>query len=314
MDSQPPDGPEGGEPFPTFDPSFAAPERRRPPQQAAASRPSPRGPRRSGPTQANPLLVGIAVGLALATVSVIVFFLLTDGDSTAATTTSTTSGTTIADGSSTTIPGSSTSSVVDGSSTTVSVPGTTLAVTIIPVGDPIPIAELTMSADDIGPLDFGADADDVLGRLAATFGQPTDDTGFIVGNGSFGECPGESIRVVRWGPLNIVVKGEVGNATFVSYRLDLKYGGITSPTTDMATKSGLRVSDQVSTLEAIYAGYDIQYVVDQDVGLTFELRSSASDELPLLWGPVESQAEDALVTGIYSPDSCDQETTTTTGG
>ena len=312
MDSQPPDGSEGGEPFPTFDPSFAAPERRRPPQQAATSRPAPRGPGRGGPTQANPLLVGIAVGLALATVSVIVFFLLTDEGTTAATT-STTSGTTIPDGSTTTIPDGSTSSLVDGSSTTVTVPGTTLAVTIIPVGDPIPIAELTMSANDIGPLDFGADADDVLGRLAATFGQPTDDTGFIVGNGSFGECPGESIRVVRWGPLNIVVKGEVGNATFVSYRLDLKYGGITSATTDMATKSGLRVSDQVSTLEAIYAGYDIQYVVDQDVGLTFELRSSASDELPLLWGPVESTAPDSLVTGIYSPDSCDQTTTTTTG-
>ena len=252
------------------------------------------------------MLVGIAIGLALATVSVVAFFLLS-GDTTAAETTTTT----VADGATTTIADGATTTIADGAATTVTIPGeTTLAVTIVPVGDPIPVADLTMSANDIGPLDFGTAANEVLGRLAATFGQPTDDTGFIVGNGSFGECPGESIRVVRWGPLNIVVKGEPSNATFVSYRLDLKYGGITSPTTDMATLSGLRVGDTVGTLETIYQGYVIEYVVDQDVGLTFELRSSQSDALPLLWGPVDSQAEDALVTGIYSPDSCDQEAAT----
>lgn len=252
-------------------------------------------------------MVGIAVGLALVAVSVIAFFLLNGGETDAAATTSTSSTSTpVGDGSDTTVGDGSTTSVTDGSGTTVTVPGSSIAVTIVPVGDPIPIADLTMSANDIGPLDFGADADGVLGRLAATFGQPTDDTGFIVGSGSFGECPGESIRVVRWGPLNIVVEGEPGNATFVSYRLDLKYGGVTSPTTDMATLSGLRVGDQVSTLESIYQGYVIEYVVDQNAGLTFELRASQADELPLLWGPVESQAEDALVTGIYSPDSCDQ--------
>ena len=81
----------------------------------------------------------------------------------------------------------------------------------------------------------------MLGRLVATFGDPTQDTGFIVGSGSWGECAGDAIRVVQWGPLNIVVKGEVGASVFVSYRLDVKYGGITSPPADMETKSGLRV-------------------------------------------------------------------------
>lgn len=313
MDPQPPNGPEGGEPFPTFDPSFKTPERQRRPQQPPTRRPAARGPGRAPTSQASPLLVGIAVGLALATASVVAFFLM-NGDSTtgaASTTTTNGSSTTAADGSTTSaVDGSSTTAATDGSSTTVTIPGTTIAVTIVPVGDPIPVAELTMSANDIGPLDFGAAANDVLGRLAATFGQPTDDTGFIVGNGSFGECPGESIRVVRWGPLNIVVKGEPSNATFASYRLDLKYGGITSPTTDMATLSGLRVGDTVGTLQSIYQGYVIEYVVDQDVGLTFELRSSQSDAIPLLWGPIDSQAEDALVTGIYSPDSCEQQATT----
>ena len=173
------------------------------------------------------------------------------------------------------------------------------------MGDPIAITELTLTKDDIGPLDFGDDGDQVLGRLAATFGEPTQDTGFIVGSGSWGECAGDAIRVVQWGPLNIVVKGEVGASQFVSYRLDTKYGGITSLPIDMETKSGLRVMDTVAQLKDIYAGFVIDFVVDPDAGLVFELRSERGGEL-LLWGPVESSSDDAKVTGIYSPDSCNR--------
>jgi hypothetical protein len=110
--------------------------------------------------------------------------------------------------------------------------------------------------------------------------------------------------VVRWGPLNIVTRGEAGDHEFVSYRLDLRYGGVATPPTDMATLSGLRVGDTVEQLESTYAGYVIEYVVDEDVSLVFELRSQRGGEL-LLWGPVDSQAPDSLVTGIYSPDPCD---------
>jgi hypothetical protein len=160
-----------------------------------------------------------------------------------------------------------------------------------------------MSSNDVGPLDFGDDAEEVLGRLAATFGDATQDTGFIVGNGSFGECAGDSIRVVQWGPLNVIIRGEPGASTFASYRMDLRYGGLTSPTRDMSTLSGLRVGDTVDQLETIYSGFVIEYVIDPSAGLTFELRSQRGGEL-LLWGPVESQDAEALVTGIYSPDSC----------
>jgi hypothetical protein len=189
--------------------------------------------------------------------------------------------------------------------TTTSIPGGEIP-PIEPVGDPIPIAELTLTKNDIGPLDFGDDGDQVLGRLVATFGEPSQDTGFIVGSGAWGECAGDGIRVVQWGPLNVVVRGEAGASEFVSYRLDLKYGGITSPTTDMETKSGLRVSDKVSQLKDIYGGFIIDFVVNESVGLVFELRSELGGDL-LLWGPVEGQADDDLVTGIYSPDSCNRE-------
>ena len=272
------------------------------------------------PPQPNPWLIGLAVAVVLAAISIIAFGFLAPGDETAGSTTTSTTGdgtsttgdgtSTTGDGTTTTGDGTTSTTGTDGTVTTSSIPsGETPPVTA--VGDPIAITELTLTKDDIGPLDFGEDGDTVLGRLAATFGDPTQDTGFIVGSGSWGECAGDAIRVVQWGPLNIVVKGEVGTSEFVSYRLDIKYGGITSPPRDLQTKSGLQVMDTVAQLKDIYTGFVIDFVVDADAGLVFELRGERGGEL-LLWGPVESSSDDAKVTGIYSPNSCNR--TFGTGG
>jgi len=294
-----PEGPEplGDEPFPRFEPGRARGASRR---RVGGS---------GGPSPVNPWLVGLAVAVVLAAVSVIAFGLLRPDEGTAVSTSTTapeddgSSTTATTDGgSNTTDGGGSTTTGGEGTVPTTSLPdGSTPPIT--PVGEAIPITELVMTTDDIGPLDLGSDGDEVLGRMAATFGEPTEDTGFNVGAGDFGECAGDPVRVVRWGPLNIVVVGEPGDNIFASYRMDLRYGGITSPTTDIQTRSGLRVGDTVGQLQEIYSGFAIDFVVDPDAGLVFELREQLGAEL-LLWGPVESQDEDALVTGIYSPDSC----------
>ncbi|MFQ5947785.1 MAG: hypothetical protein ACE5KX_02855 [Acidimicrobiia bacterium] len=289
MDGQPPefpDLPEGEEPFPT-----SPGDEERPAQEPLPGEPPPGPPYR--PSETSPWLVGLAVGVVLVAVSLIGFSLLRrDADNgatgpteppldTAATSTTAPPDTTPAD---TTLPIGE-------------------APPITPVGEPIPLDDLTMSSDDIGPLDFGADGDEALGKLVATFGQPTDDTGFITATGSFGACPGDSVRIVRWGPLAAVIQGDASASTFVSYRLDLNYGGLEFPTTDLATLSGLRAGDTVDQLGDIYASFKIEYVVDPDVNLTFELRSASSGAL-LLWGPVTSEAPDGIVRGIYSPNSC----------
>jgi hypothetical protein len=258
----------------------------------------------------------LAVAVVLGAISIVAFGFLAPDDTAAGPTTTTTPTSTTEDGAttSTSEDGATTSTSEDGATTSTTATNGTVTTTslpageippIVPVGDPIPIADLTLTKNDIGPLDFGSDGDQVLGRLAATFGEPTQDTGFIVGSGTWGECAGDAIRVVQWGPLNIVVKGQPGASEFVSYRMDLKYGGITSPTTDMETRSGLRVGDKVSQLRSIYAGFAIEFVVHPVAGLVFELRSGLGEDL-LLWGPVESHDDAALVTGIYSPDSCRQ--------
>ena len=300
MDRETNRGNQGGEPFPSFDPEFA------PRSRAVPPRPRGTGGRRPPKEQPNPWLVGLALALVLATVSVIAFGLLNGGGDGG--TSASTSATTL--GSDTTLPGDTTV-ITDATGSTITIPGGGTGDEIVPVGDPIPLNDLKLRPNDIGPLDFGADGDEVLGRLARTFGPVTDDTGFIVGDGSFGECPGWSIRVVRWGPLNVVLHGEAGDSAFVSYRLDLRYGGVTSPTTDIATLSGFRVGQDVAALESTYSSFYIEYTVEEGVGLTFQLKLSQNEEV-LLWGPVDSQAPDALVTGIYSPDACDTTAVTTT--
>jgi hypothetical protein len=174
---------------------------------------------------------------------------------------------------------------------------------IVPIGDPIPIEELVMKADGIGDFSFGTAGDDVLGRFVATFGEPTDDTGFLVGDGSWGECPGDLIRVVRWGPLNLVTRGSQNNHEFVSYRIDVKYAGIDSPAANLETLSGLQILQTVGDLQDIYQGLVVEFRTDATAGIVFELRATRDGDL-LLWGPVESADTASLVTGIYSPDSC----------
>jgi len=290
----PPPGEPVEEPFPQFEPH--------PADGFRSARATGAQPYRGG-GQANPWLVGLAVAAILIAISVIAFGLfapeeITADPSTSVPTTDTTlpSGTTEA-----TLPGETTSSTAPPAD--INLPAQETPGEIVAIGDPIPVNELQMSSNDVGTLDFGDDGDQVLGQLAATFGTPTQDTGFHVGDGSFGECPGDSIRVVQWGPLNVVMRGEITINTFVSYRLDMRYGGLTSATRDIATLSGLRVGDTVGQLEDTYGGFVIEYVIDPDVGLVFQLFSQRGGEL-LLWGPVESQEAESLVTGIYSPDSC----------
>jgi hypothetical protein len=296
MEREPPSGPDSGEAFPTFDPDATA---------APAPRPKPRRPQSRQQIQASPWLVGLAVAAVSVTLSIIAFGLFASGNGTAApppetTTTVPDDGTDPGNGD----PGNGDPGTDPGNGTQVTVPGGGVTRPPIPsVGSAVPIAELTMTADAIGPFSFGTSGDEVLGRFVATFGQPTDDTGFIVGSGAWGECAGDSIRVVRWGPLNLVVRGEAGDSQFVSYRIDLRHGGVTSEVTDIATLSGLRVGDTVGELLNIYRDFDIVFIVDERVGPTFELRTSSVGDI-LLWGPVESQAENSLVTGIYSRDSC----------
>ena len=258
----------------------------------------------------SPLLTGLIVALLLIMLSIVIFQLLREDDETPP------------DAGPTAVPATTTGPGVPATPTTLGTPGTTTAgggpATTVEVsvpgtfepytasGDTVQIDDLTMKVDGIGPISFGTNAAESIGRLISSLGDPDEDTGPVVSTGVYGACAGKLSRVVRWGPfVAIVIVDEDGTETFGGYRLDFAYAvdGLGSPATELQTLSGLKAGMSVVALQDIYEGFQVSYEVIADLGTTFQLRSSNSGNL-LLWGPVTSDDSNGIVLGIYAPDAC----------
>jgi len=253
----------------------------------------------------SPLLTGLILGLLLVVLSIAVFNLTREDETTAAgdqtPTTQTTAGT---DGS------GDTTAVTTETSATETTAATTTEPPIefdpyVAVGNPIPLSELALQTTGIGPIALGSEAADAIGKLVATFGESSSDTGPITSTGEFGACEGQPVRVVKFGALAaIVVIDPDGTEIFSGYRLDLTYeGAATSGAAELETLSGLKVGYSVSQLRDIYSGFDIELVSDPALGPIFELRGSSGNLL--LWGPVLDTENEgtASIVGIYSVDA-----------
>ena len=58
---------------------------------------------------------------------------------------------------------------------------------------------IVLRGDGLGPLRFGAPADEVIAGLTLRWAPPTSDTGWIeAGSSPFGVCPGKEVRAVGW--------------------------------------------------------------------------------------------------------------------
>lgn len=180
---------------------------------------------------------------------------------------------------------------------TSTIPTTTLPepAALGPAGEPVPVTKLTLHSGGVGPIEIGTPAPDAVGRLIASLGTPEE---VAIAGEEHGLCAGEDGRLVRWVGLTAIVSGTLGSGTFVGYR----YEEPTVPTShlDLATPSGIRLGDAISTLNEVYATYSISYESSGDAA-TFSLSDGA--EL-LLWGPVSSIEGNGRVEGIYSPPAC----------
>lgn len=261
----------------------------------------PRTPAATPP--GSPLLTGLVVGLLLVALSVAVFQLLKSDDTVEAGATTTTAP---ADGTETTTPG-------DASTTSSTVATTTPpSEPYPPVGTPIAVDKMKLKSDrlavqdnDVPDLKFGDPADISIGRLASSFGEPDQDTGWQVSTGQWGVCTGELERVIRFGPFAAIVTTDGTTEVFNGYRQDLSFGDLDSDATALTTLSGLKAGDTVERLQTIYATEDVTFSMDPTVGEVFELRGADTGTL-LLWGPVRGTDPDSLVVGIYAPDVCDR--------
>ncbi len=181
-------------------------------------------------------------------------------------------------------------------------PTTTVPTTTIPGpatvgawGNPVDASRLTLKADAIGPIAVGTPAAEAIGQLIASLGIP--EAIETAGEG-YGLCADEDGRIVRWAELTVIVSGTIQDGSFVGYQ----YQEPTVPTShiDLATPSGIRLGDDIATLNEVYGRYTLSYETVSGKS-TFHL--SEDGEL-LLWGPISSPEENGRVQGIYSPPSC----------
>ncbi|MEA3511089.1 MAG: hypothetical protein U9R51_06600 [Actinomycetota bacterium] len=178
------------------------------------------------------------------------------------------------------------------STTTTTIPGPS---TVEAVGAAVPFSALTLTANGIGPIAFGDAAPDAIGRLIASLGEP-EETG--VAGDEMGLCADDDGRFMRWAGLTIAVTGTFADGTFSGYRYENE--AVPTMHLDLATPSGLRIGDPISTLNQIYSSYQIDYLSSGGVDL---FRLSDTDG-PLLWGPVSSIEDSGRVEGLYAPTAC----------
>jgi hypothetical protein len=252
----------------------------------------------------SPLLTGLILGLLLVVLSIAIFNLTRDDETSEAA--SETTVTTEEPGSETTVPEATDAPVEEVPDETTSTTTTTPGVfdPYEPVGEPIPLTELKLEVGGLGPVKLGEPGAASVGRLIASLGDSTSDTGPIPPTGEYGaNCEGRLTRIVKFGALAaIIVIDSDGTEVFGGYRLDLTYdGAATSAAAELETLSGLKLGYSVLDLRRIYDGFDIQLVADPDLGRVFELRSGNTGNL-LLWGPVTDSGNEGTdqIMGIYS--------------
>jgi hypothetical protein len=234
-------------------------------------------------------LIPIVLLVAVVIVWILVFL---DNDSTTTTTL-------IAESTTTTVPEPTTTTATPDTTTTTTVPETTTTTvaafpppaTWPPTGDPIDVADLTLRAAGIGPIDIGAPIADVAGAFGATLGE-------AIASGDDDLCPPAESYWLQWSDLRVIFDGFGDDATFVSYRYEDVGAG---EPLGLSTLSGLSVGDTVADLAQIYSQFTITFELIDGVD---HFRLNDGGEL-LLWGPVSSTEPEGIVEGIYSPSPCE---------
>lgn len=249
----------------------------------------------------------LLVGLTTAVVAVYSSILLLDAGSPAALPAATTSppASTVSVAEATTQPPTTTSQPPTTTTTTTT---TTTLPPIEVVEPPFDVDSLTLGAFAMGPIGFGDDDPDLVGRLAATFGQPD---AVLPANERWGLCEGETGRVLVFGYLSAIFRDGDNGEEFVGYRQRWKDNLVEAehPTGSLQTISGLALLERLSRANQLYLQVATSELTDQmdetmPPGTPIYLVQRSSDSRTLIWGKLSGD-EDPVILSINSPNACD---------
>jgi len=171
----------------------------------------------------------------------------------------------------TTIPDTAASSTSSSTSTTsttaVAASTTTLAA----------VQGLGLSAQGLGDVQFGVDADQTVSYVNSVLGKPTRDTGWVDPLTTGGSCPGTTIRLVDWNDLQLFFTDQSPAVQGLRHFASFSYGPAVAPGQPnpfgLVTGNGIGLGSTVKDLKAAYPSVQIlpgdalasgpQFVIEQ---------------------------------------------------
>jgi len=190
-----------------------------------------------------------------------------------------------------------TTSVASTSTTSTSTTSTTSTSSTSTTSTTIPAVEgLDPSAEGLGDLLFGANADDVVAYVDGILGGATNDTGWLDPVAQGFACPGTTVRFVTWHDLVLFFTDESPYSSGLRHFASFSYGPAMAVSPDpfgLATAEGIGIGSTVQDLRAAYPDAQV-FEGDEIAGPSFFLDSGLSG---FLTGATAADTVTALVGG-----------------
>jgi hypothetical protein len=144
-------------------------------------------------------------------------------------------------------------------SSTSTIPATTApaaSTTTIPA-----VKGLGLSAQGLGDIQFGADADQTVSYVNSVLGKPTRDTGWEDPLTAGGSCPGTTIRLVDWNDLSLFFTDQSPAVQGLRHFASFTYGPAIAPGQPnpfgLTTANGIGLGSTVKALKGAYPAVKI---------------------------------------------------------
>lgn len=159
---------------------------------------------------------------------------------------------------------------------------------------------LTLHADGIADVDFGADPDSAIAAVRAVLGNPSGDSGWV-DPFTISACPGSEYRRVSWNALSLQFSDSTSVADGRRHFFGYEYGVVGQTDAEppgLTTPEGIGIGSTVGELRQTYPGVS---VVEGEEGLSssaFEVSEHG------LAGLLTSAGDDGLVMLLVGGDFC----------